>query len=208
MVSCPSGIRSTHRVRAVAAHDLCVQKFNIRTLPIRSTNASPTERGRNDVSTTSMYLARASLLSQRPLRKIRTVCDFSAHMQFCIDEEMKNTKLQELIPTLPNSSFESEWRIQRSSTLSDIPAFRNFLSDEDDCDTNCPKYEDSTAQNYENISYLGEKSHNYKTLLSSVELSLWEDFSYLRVTEPSLLINNKIGNLQSVKPSSDISLTM
>jgi hypothetical protein len=208
MVSCPSGMRPSHRVRAVAAHDLCVQKFNIRTLPTRSAITSPTERGRNDVSTSSMYLGRASLLSQRPLRKIRTVCDFSAHMQFCIDEELKNTKLQEPIPAAPNSNFENEWKIPRSSTLSDHPAYRTFLSDQDECDTNCPTYEDSAAQNYENISYLGEKSHKFKTLLSSVEISLWEDFAYLRLTEPSLLINNKIGNLQSAKPSSDISLTM
>lgn len=197
MVSSTSSSRPSQRVRAVASQDLCVQKYEKRAFPARSMISNPMDRGRVLVIQSSEYSGWACLKPQRPLRRTRTVCDFTAHMKFCHDESLVNDDQTETNSTLLSSDFENEWRITRSSTVSDLPSHRNFCEDIDNTKMRCPFFERTATDKFENISYISENAQNFNSLQAAIETSLKEEFKFLRVNDTSSLFIKKQSSISA-----------
>ena len=206
MVSSMSSSRPTQRVRAVTSQDLCAQKFEKRAFPARSIITNPVDRGRVLVIQSTEYSGWACLKPQRPLRRTRTICDFSAHMKFCHDESLESNEQTEAKSALLTSDFDNEWRITRSATVSDLPSHKNFCDDIDNTKMRCPFFERSATDKFENISFINENTQNFSSLQAAIETSLREEFKFLRVNDTSSLLNKKHSSISATQLTSNDTL--
>jgi hypothetical protein len=203
MVSSMSSSRPTQRVRAVTSQDLCAQKFEKRAFPARSMITNPMDRGRVLVIQSPEYSGWACLKPQRPLRRTRTICDFSAHMKFCHDESLESSDQTEANSALLTSDFDNEWRMTRSATVSDLPSHRKICDDIDNTKMRCPFFERSATDKFENISFINENTQNFSSLQAAIETSLREEFKFLRVNDTPSHLSKKQSSISAIQLTSN-----
>jgi hypothetical protein len=191
-----SSSRPTQRVRAVTSQDLCAQKFEKRVFPARSMITNPMDRGRVLVIQSPEYSGWACLKPQRPLRRTRTICDFSAHMKFCHDESLESSDQTEANSALLTSDFDNEWRMTRSVTVSDLPSPRKVCDDIDNTKMRCPFFERSATD-------INENTQNFSSLQAAIETSLREEFKFLRVNDTPSHLSKKQSSISAIQLTSN-----
>ena len=184
MVSALCAVRPTQRRQAVfsASQDV----FEKRLFPSRSIMSKSMER-KGVTSTESEYLAWAFLKPQRTMRRSRTICDFSAHIKYCQDEDMPNGDCSDRLNfTNPKSiqlsgTLENDWSLPRSLTMTDFSSHRKYCFDDD-----TSAIDDQFTEKLDKMSFVEESFKRFSTNQDNAQNSICRGQSYLYLGDPIL----------------------
>ena len=176
MVSALSALKPTQRRRVVfsASQDV----FEKRLFPSRTIVSKTINRNHVTSSKSSEYLAWAFLKPQKTIARSRTICDFSAHIKYCQDEDdysdrlnFTNSKSIQL-----NGTLENEWSIPRSLTMNDFSSQRNYTFDDD-----TSAIDDQFTEKLDKMSFVEESFKRFSTNQDDTQnnLRIVQNFLYL-----------------------------
>lgn len=145
--------------------------FEKRLFPARNLMSKPLERSHGTSIEPSEYLGWAFLKPQRPMRRNRTICDFSAHIKYCQDEEMLGGDFPDRTnyinpKSIPlNGPFDSDWLLPKSVSMNDFSSHMKYCFDDgisilDDQITGKFDKISFTEENFQKFSYKKEMSEN------------------------------------------------
>ena len=180
MVSALCALRPTQRRRVVFSTSQDV--FEKRFFPSRTIVSKTMNRNHVTGSKSSEYLAWAFLKPQKSIARSRTICDFSAHIKYCQDEDMLNEDYSDRLNfTNPKSiqlsgTLENEWSIPRSLTMNDFSSQRNFCFDDD-----TSAIDDQFTEKLDKMSFVEESFKRFSTNQDDTQnnLRIVQNFLYL-----------------------------
>lgn len=137
----------------------------------------------------------------KPLKRSRTVCDLSVLMQQCHDEETKNRDLSHVSATRRN--IDGSRKLRRINATSEPMKLQSFASDHLTRNLKCPFFEPSPTEKHESNSVTGDRTIIYNSHQTNIEISVWEEFTFLCIGEKQLLFKNNLNVIPSSQTPSD-----
>ena len=199
-----STLRPSQRGRV--AFSTSQDAFEKRLYPSRQLTSKHMEKGRLSSLEQSEFSGWGFMRPQRSLRRNRTVCDFSAHIKYCHDEELKSSENVSMLNFISPSTtpigtgFEDGWLMNRSRTVGDFSSSRKYSFDSDNT-----TIDDQHTDDFD-TPFMDENLQNIKAIKPQTITSLWKELNYLRLNEPDPLIDHKPPKIISLVSTTENSM--